>query len=270
MIAVARGLGRLLPEDARIAVDPFGERFATPWLRFWTSVPFRPLLENLILTVQVRTRLIDEALVDFVAHGGAQVLLLGAGFDARAARFKDELAGVRVFEVDHPATQQEKRARMGESAVSYLPWDFAAQDVGALPDALVNLGHDRSRPTLTVWEGVTMYLSEPVVDASVRAVASLSAPGSPFVFTYLDSAVLSRPGLARRLALRLIARLGEPVTFGFAPDELSGWLGGRGFDMRHDVCLPDAVRVLLPARYHDQLTDRSLRIAFAHAKSAAI
>src|SRR4051794_26490410 len=61
------------------------------------------------LYMQVRTRVIDDMLRAFVADGGRQVLLLGAGYDSRARRFGDELRGVTFFEVDHPATQEHKR-----------------------------------------------------------------------------------------------------------------------------------------------------------------
>lgn len=248
-----------MPEDARLVVDPFGEQFGTPWLRFWAR---RALFETLLLTVQVRTRLIDEALVDFLRKGGAQVLLLGAGFDARAARFPD--ASTCFYEVDHPATQLHKRARMVErERVAYLPWDFEAEPIDRLPAALAALGHERSRPTLTIWEGVTMYLSEPAVAASVQAIAALSAPGSPVVFTYLDRASLQRPALARRIVAGLVAWGSEPLTFGFVPEELAGWLAALGLQLKHDVALPDAARLLLPERFHERFVDRSQRVAFA-------
>ncbi len=265
MIAVSRSLGRVLPEDARLIDDPYGERFATPFLRFLARNAgwLRPVIESTLLTVQVRTRLIDEALLGFLHKGGDQVLLLGAGFDARAHRFADVLASARVFEVDHPATQAVKRARLpAQGGVRYLPWDFEAQPVAALPDALAALGHDRRRPTLTIWEGVTMYLSEPAIHASVRAVAELSAPGSPFVLTYVERSALERPGLLRRLIARLVAQVGEPLRFGFAPAELPRWLEARGFALEHDVSFKDAAELLLAPRYA-AIFEPSMRVAFA-------
>lgn len=265
MIAVSRSLGRVLPEDARLIEDPFGERFATPFLRLVARHAswLRPVIESTLLTVQVRTRLIDEALLGFLEKGGEQVVLLGAGFDARAARFADAIGSARVFEVDHPSTQARKRERLPDPpSVRYLAWDFEAQPVAALPAALGTLGHDASQPTLVVWEGVTMYLSEPAVDACVRAVAALSAPGSRFVLTYVERAALERPGLVHRLVARLVARVGEPLRFGFDPSELPTWLGERGFSLEHDVSFRDAAELLLPPRYAGMF-ERSMRIAFA-------
>ena len=57
-------------------------------------------------------------------------------------------------------------------------------------------GADPTAPTFVLWEGVTLYLSEPAVDATTRAVASLCAPGSLFAFTYVDRAALTRPNIA--------------------------------------------------------------------------
>lgn len=255
MIATARGLGRLLPEDARLSHDPYGERFGTPRLRWWLS---RGLFQSLLLTVQVRTKLLDEAVLSFARAGGRQVVLLGAGFDARAHRLP--LEGARVFEVDHPATQARKRAVLPEGAV-YVPFDF--ENTSALPDALRAAGHDPSAPTLTLWEGVTMYLSEPAIDATVRAVTTLSAPGSPFVFTYLERASVKSPSLAQRIVAWLVAGASEPLTFGFVPEELPAWLGARGVSVNHDVRVSDAAKLLMPERFHPRFVDQALHAVFA-------
>ncbi|MBI1949654.1 MAG: class I SAM-dependent methyltransferase [Deltaproteobacteria bacterium] len=265
MIAVSRSLGRVLPEDARLIHDPFGERFATPFLRFVANNAtwLLPVIESTLATVQVRTRLIDEALISFLEQGGSQVLLLGAGYDARAARFAERLGDARVFEIDHPATQADKRARLPDPAsVHYLPWDFERSPVAELPAALAALGHEPTRPTLTIWEGVTMYLSEPAVDTTARAIAALSAPGSRFVFTYVERGALERPGFVYRLVAKLVSFVGEPLRFGFEPSELPSWTASRGFTLEHDVSFHDAAELLLPARLAAQV-ERRMRVAFA-------
>src|SRR5262249_25735248 len=132
--------------------------------RRFPAVASRALARDHVLGMQLRTRVLDDVLLGFVAQGGRQVLLLGAGFDCRAARFHPELSGATVFEVDHPATQAKKRrvlADLGaESApVAYLAWDFETAPMADLPGRLAALGHDPERPTLTLWEGVTMYLT---------------------------------------------------------------------------------------------------------------
>jgi len=124
-----------------------------------------------------RTRLIDDAVLEFVERGGRQVLLLGAGYDCRAQRLTDRLADARVFEVDHPVTQARKRAVLGEPQSStWLAWDFETRALEALPAALAAVQHSAAEPTLAIWEGVSMYLQEPTVDATVRASRHCAPP----------------------------------------------------------------------------------------------
>jgi len=267
VVAAWRGLGRRLPTDARLADDPYGVLFAGRAHRRLATAP-RALLLPLrvpLLYMQVRTKALDDALLGFVAAGGRQVLILGAGYDARAARFADALAGARVLEVDHPATQARKRevlARAGvDPAVTYVAWDFEARPVAELPAALAALGHDPRIPTLTLWEGVTMYLSEPAIEATVAAVAALSAPGSTFVLTYQDRRRIERPGPIWAAVSRVVARVGEPFTFGWRPEELSDWFAVRGWTLAADEDTVDLARRWLPPRHARWVRPRGHHVA---------
>src|SRR5688572_2400799 len=189
-VAGCRALGTLLPDDERIAYDPYGARFCGRRFRAVYALgqrvpPLRPAVLAPVMPwvayMQVRTRAIDDALHAFAAGGGRQVVILGAGFDCRAARFAGELAGSRVFEVDHPATQSVKRAAMAGEAqapVVYVPWNFETRPVSELPDALAAVGLDPSAPTLVIWEGVTMYLTERAIEETLAAVRRLGAPAT--------------------------------------------------------------------------------------------
>ena len=225
-----------------------------------------PGLRRWILYMQVRTRVIDDALRMFVEDGGRQLLLLGAGFDCRALRMP-ELAGVRVLEVDHPATQDHKRttlARMGaRSPATYVTWDFEERPMEDLPEVLAEAGLDAAAPTFTVWEGVTMYLSEPAIDASLRAIAEWSAPGSRLGMTYVAKARLAQPSLVTRAIRTVVSSLGEPWRFGWEPAELPGYLAARGLELVDDVAIADAARVLLPADLAEHVGDPDRRVAFA-------
>src|SRR5690349_15226859 len=110
--------------------------------------------------IALRTAAIDTAVRDAIAAGAKQLVVLGAGYDGRAWRMH-ELAGVKVFEVDHPATQREKRAHLAElpaakAVVSFVPINFEKE---SLNTELDRAGHDRSVPTCWIWEGVVMYLT---------------------------------------------------------------------------------------------------------------
>jgi methyltransferase (TIGR00027 family) len=135
----------------------------------------------------VRTRFIDEALARAVAGGAAHVVILGAGFDSHAYRCQELLANVRVFEVDRPATQALKKQRVHEalgappSNLTYVPIDIQHED---LADVLHRHGHNQSQRTFFIMEGVTMYVPEDGVRATLRYVAGHPA-GSAIVFDFM-------------------------------------------------------------------------------------
>jgi len=276
-VAGARYLGRLLPERARLVDDPYGAAFASPRLaraieaggdrlRAFARLP---PLRSWILYMQVRTRVIDDELRAWLAAGGRQLVLLGAGYDCRALRIP-ELAvtrGARVFEVDHPATQGHKRAvlaRLGAaSPAHYVTWDFEARAMDELPDALAAAGFDRRAPAFTIWEGVTMYLTEPAIDASLRAIAAWSAPGSRLAMTYMTLERVADRSLGTRARNAMLAGIGEPWRFGWAKGELPGYLDARGFELVRDQSFAEAGRELLPPELASALRWAGRRTAIA-------
>ena len=278
-VAAARGMGRLLPESIRLADDPYGLAFSSSGIarlvdRTRDTRPDRaeaiarvPGLRLWIVYMQVRTRLIDDAVRGFVASGGRQVIVLGAGYDCRALRLP-ELAGARVIEVDHPATQRHKREVLDRMAVSspshYLAWDFETHPMDDLPGALADAGLDAAAPTLTIWEGVTMYLTEAAIEASLRAIATWSAADSVLAMTYMTR---SRQSLAVRAMRAVVQRLGEPFRFGWDPDELPDYLAARGFALTSDVATLDAGRALLPRDFATQIVQTD-RVAIARRARA--
>ncbi|HEY1954605.1 MAG TPA: SAM-dependent methyltransferase [Polyangiaceae bacterium] len=248
-VAAARSFGVLLPERERLAEDPYGARFARTMPLFHRPRIARALFpRRAIVYMQLRTRAIDDVLREFVRGGGRQVVLLGAGFDCRALRFARELAGATVFEVDHPATQARKRAVLANDVgakTEYVAWNFEERPVAELPAELAARGHDASKPTLTIWEGVTMYLRPRAIDDSVAAVATYSAPGSRLVFTYMERTLVENPTLRARAGAAIVGLVGEPFRFGFEPSELAGWLGARGFTLARDATMKELARELL-------------------------
>jgi methyltransferase (TIGR00027 family) len=272
-VAACRGLGRALPADACLVDDPYAARFLGPvasaaveGLRARARGGLRAELTSyfpLALYMQVRTRVLDEAVERFAAAGGDQVVLLGAGFDARAARFP----ALKFFEVDHPATQRRKRALLGDAAsasATYVAFHFERDPMTSLPTMLTEHGHVRSRPTLTIWEGVTMYLTEPAIEASLAAVHAYSkgSPDSRLAMTYFDRTRIDHPMTPfRRLSRMAVAAVGEPFRWGWAPDSLPGWLAPRGFRVDDDADVADHAQRLLPARYARRVTAGASHIA---------
>ena len=107
-------------------------------------------------------------------------------------------------------------------------------------------GLDVPGRTLFVWEGVTNYLDEPTVDATLRYVARV---GSALLFTYVDRAVIDgrTAFLGGPESVAYVERLGEPFTFGFDPGELPGYLDARGLALERDLALSEVARAYYPA-----------------------
>ena len=183
--------------------------------------------------IALRTSAIDSAVRDAIAAGASQLVILGAGYDGRAWRMP-ELAGVKVFEVDHPATQTDKRARVAElqapnGTVNFVAIDFEREKLDAVLD---RAGHNRSTPTCWIWEGVVMYLTRDAMHATLADVARRSAPGSTLIVNYHTA--------HRRLIARLLFRLiGEPQISAWAREEMAADLKSVGFVVREDSAMTD-------------------------------
>ena len=183
--------------------------------------------------IALRTAAIDTAVRDAIAAGAMQLVILGAGYDGRAWRMP-ELTGVKVFEVDHPATQRDKRAHLSElpspkGIVSFVSMNFETESLDA---ALQRAGHDRSSPTCWIWEGVVMYLRRDVMRATLASIADRCAAGSTLIVNYHT--------VHRRLLARLIFRLiGEPQVSAWTPEEMATDLRSAGFVVREDSGMTD-------------------------------
>ena len=182
--------------------------------------------------IPLRTRAIDDALLDSVRGGTSQFVILGAGLDARAWRL-DALSEAIVYEVDHPTMQAYKRARVDRLPprardVRFVSVDLERDDLAA---SLAAAGHDATRPTTFVWEGVTMYLTPEALDATLSAIAARSASGSALIATYF---VRATPSAIERALLPVLTLVGEPIRSSFVASEMAALLSRHGFGVRSD------------------------------------
>jgi methyltransferase (TIGR00027 family) len=185
----------------------------------------------------LRTRAIDDATTAAINHGARQLVLVGAGLDARAFRLP-VLRGVDVWEVDHPATQEWKRARVAELTpiarrVHFVPSDFERDD---LRERLAAAGHDPTRRTVFIWEGVTMYLSNAAVELVLRGLRASSAAGSTVLATYFEPPIRSPFARALSVVLRGVS---EPVKSTFAPHEISARMAAHDLQVVEDAGDPE-------------------------------
>jgi len=187
--------------------------------------------------VAVRSRFAEDCLAEAFSRGVRQYVLLGAGLDTLA--YRSTLPGLRVYEVDHPATQAWKRDRLAEAgiavppSVAYAPVDFDRETAAA---PLARAGFDAAAPAVLAWLGVTPYLTRDVVLRTL-AFAAGQAPGSELVLDYLES---PGPGdgaerQAREALARRVAAAGEPFRSAFDPAELAGTLRELGFSAVEDL-----------------------------------
>jgi methyltransferase (TIGR00027 family) len=235
-VAAARGVARVDPLAIGLVDGPLAAL-----VRAGRAGPLRAAAINvatlgLVDHVEMRTRALDEAVSAGVAAGIAQLVVLGAGLDARAWRM-DDLADVRVFEVDHPSTQAYKRARVGgrapaACAVAFVPVDFARDSLG---DALAAAGHDAGAPTFWLWEGVTPYLPMPATRATLAAVAARSAPGSRIAVTYGTPEGSPFGPTAMRAARLAFRALGEELLGLMTPEAMRSALEDAGFQVVDDA-----------------------------------
>ena len=181
-----------------------------------------------IFGVQVcRTRFIDDAVQAALSEGIGQLVILGAGLDTRPYRLPG-IAHLKVFEVDLPAVQSDKRKKLQEllgrlpENVTFIPIDFDAQTLDA---AFAGKGFDSSKPAVFIWEGVTQYISEQAVRQTLAFVGE-SAPGSIILFTYVLRNIVERrsdiPDADRMMDA--VAKNGAPWIFGLEPSTVQSFL----------------------------------------------
>lgn len=212
-----------------------------------------------------RTIMIDDAIRECA---NPQVAVLGAGLDGRFWRM-GELADVAGFEIDHPASQQDKRERLGPlpavtGALHFVAVDFSHD---RLDVALRAAGHDPLRPTTWVWEGVVRYLTRRDVTTTVAAVAALSAPGSRLIVNYQARSLVGSLGRAgMRLASRA-ARVADPLAdephrSGWTPAALRRLLDRHGFTVvRDDDLLTGATALGTPLTQRRSLHNGRVAVA---------
>lgn len=181
----------------------------------------------------LRSRYADDRFFEATRRGVRQYVVLGAGLDTFAYRNQYPDRMLQVFEIDHPATQAWKRARLREmhislpAALRFATVDFERQ---SLAQELSHAGLRIDRPAFFSWLGVSMYLTEGAVMETLRHIASL-APGSEIVFDFtVPASTLNPVRQARRAAAAAyVAKLGEPWITSFEPQGLVERLQQTGF-----------------------------------------
>lgn len=226
--------GAVLGEDLPILLERCGDATIRPLRVF----------------VALRSRIAEDVAKAAIAEGARQVVVLGAGLDTFACRVA-AADGLAVYEVDHPATQAEKRRRLAAAGVvapphlKFAPCDFERQGLG---EALVAAGFDPQARASFIWLGVTPYLTPAAVETTLRYVAGV-AGGADIVFDYANPvASIDSAGhrlFHERMAAR-VAELGEAFRSHFATPELHRLLRALGFTGIRDLGPREIAALLTP------------------------
>ncbi|MGO9558750.1 MAG: class I SAM-dependent methyltransferase [Acidimicrobiales bacterium] len=266
----------------RLFSDPFADAFLRPSWRCLAAASGIPVLRRLAVGVYdsvggpgprpsaiVRTKIIDDALNDVLPSQG-QCVILGAGYDTRPHRLA-AMSRLRVFEVDHPTTQEAKRAVVERAGIAvgnvcYVAVDFERDD---LAGRLEKAGFDRRQPTVFVWEGVTQYLTREAVDSTLEIIRRLVGDCGSLIVTYVDSRALADPSPfpeARRW-VRAVSRVGEPWIFGLRPEEAPRFFAEHGYVLQSDQSTLDASRKWLSDRSPRHWGSALYRVVIARANA---
>jgi methyltransferase (TIGR00027 family) len=235
---------RILPGEARLELE------RTP------SASRKPFSAALRAFMVSRARFAEDVLAEGVrSRGVRQALVLGAGLDTFA--YRNPYRDLRVFEVDHPATQRWKRELLTTAAipvpdsVRFVAVDFERQ---SLRQELLRAGFDRALPTATAWLGVVPYLTPEAFAATARVLGRFAA-GSTVVFDYsLPREVLppTEQLMLDSLSAR-VAQAGEPFQLFFTPQSLAEELPRYGLSVVEDLD-PQAIKERYLSGRSDGLT----------------
>ena len=211
-----------------------------------------PERRHLRFFIAMRSRFAEDAARVAIARGTRQILVLGAGLDTFAYRIEPE-AALRIFELDHPATQADKRCRLAAAGIAEPPYvAYVAHDFerGSMTEALAVRGVNPSEPSFVIWLGVMPYLTEQAIYATLDELARFHG-GVEVVFDYANPPRAIERADVRAFHAAMAARVaaqGEP--FRSYLDTAS--LHARGCALGY-VEIEDMDRAALVARYLPQV-----------------
>lgn len=179
--------------------------------------------------LRARTAFFDRTVVTSIDHRVTQVIVGAAGYDGRAFRYAKH--GVHWFEVDHPATQADKRERIGRLGIDARHVRFVAADFATDPvaDLLLSAGLDPRKPALFLLEGVAVYLDRPVLERVLGQFRDVTVNGSLLAISV--SPLHAADAQARDRFQASVAAMGEPARLVLAPEQAFALLAGAGWQV---------------------------------------
>jgi methyltransferase (TIGR00027 family) len=248
ILAAAIRAGHVRWNQPAIVADTYAIDMITPFWRLVANnwVLYRIIVHRLLKALKpvhteniLRLRYTEDRLREAVAAGARQYVILGAGFDSFCLRQGELGDRLRIFEVDHPASQSMKRDKLLKindqlpSNLVFTPVDF---EHDRLDEALTRAGFDPTVPAFFSWLGTTYYLTRDAIRETIDRIAAVAAPGTRVALDYkYPRNLLPADGLLFADKLdQFVAKRGEPMLSMFTPDELNAEMRRAGFtDLDH-------------------------------------
>jgi methyltransferase (TIGR00027 family) len=257
IMARHRAAELIFPEDQRVCNDPYAFYFVSEEAKKAFNKPLRSFLTRLWVNwmfpgvhnaVISRVRYMDECVIKCLKNGLEQMVIIGAGYDTRAYRFKGLAEKVDVFELDHPATQNRKKEKLKEiygsppGHVTHIPIHL---DKDKLSEKLFEGGYDQSKKTLFIMEGLVMYLPPPYVEKILTFIKTTSGPGSWVTFDYLPPSMIDGTIRAKegKNMVKGVKKWGEPFRFGLNHKDAKDFLLSQGFCNIDTIHAPELKKV---------------------------
>ena len=226
-------------DDGAILHDPFAMKILQEdekdVLQFESGHPLASIGR---LFTAARSRIAEDALSEAVERGIRQTVILGAGRDTLGLRNPHGARQIRIYEVDHPATQAWKRRRLAEAQIAlpscliFVPVDFEQDDMGA---KLAAAGFQMNSPAFFTWLGVVPYLTNDAIGRTLDYISSI--PNSEVVFDYLKPPEASSEELGQleRVRTAELKRIDERSVSRFEPSGIAEILRAHGFCAIEDI-----------------------------------
>jgi methyltransferase (TIGR00027 family) len=233
-VALWRALHAEIDSPPHVLEDTVGLKLAAPDEEWRSRPDMSPFTRPFRASIVARARFIEDLVAEQAARGVRQYVILGAGLDTFAQRRPELASRLLVFEIDQPGPQAWKRQRLVDLGLGIPPFlrlvpvDFEAGD--AWWERLAGSGFDSARPAVVASTGVSMYLTQDAIMATLRHVASL-APGSTLAMSFMLPIELAEPEVRpaiERAAAGARAN-GTPFISFFTPAEMLKLAGDAGF-----------------------------------------
>jgi methyltransferase (TIGR00027 family) len=245
-VAMLRAAHQLLDGEPRILDDSVVVALLGAqregWIRAGADAFRDPRTTALRAHVLLRSRFAEERLREAVARGAAQLVVLGAGLDTFAYRQPPWARALRIYEVDHPASQAVKRAWLDAAKIAlpgnltFAPIDFERDTLQA---GLERAGFDPAATTFVSCLGVLVYLTSDAIADLFAFVARLPVE-SECVFTFGGTRGPDEPG--RPSLATQAAEAGEPWQSSMELDDVIAVLTRAGLPA---PTLPTAAEIRL-------------------------